>query len=249
MRPFYVLPLLASAYDWSPVDRVLGDAIANGTFPGCAAAVTTPDSSVVLLRGYGTFVYSDQRTPVGGNNPAVTPDSLFDMASLTKILGATTAAALLYQKGEHTLAAGMRRCYKHGYPPFPVGLLDLDMRVADPTLLGPAYGGQGKGNVRVRNLLLHDAGYPPDPVPGYDDPAFGCPATSLADPPLTFNCSELVFASLLTQVCRTSPRGDYCVTCQPPYIRRKQTLQYPTGTAWLYSDLSMITMQVRKPGV
>ena len=99
MRLISFLPLLASAYDWAPVDRVLSDAIANGTFPGCAAAVTDRDGNVVLLQGYGTYVYTPQHTPVGDNNPSVTPDSLFDMASLTKILGATTAAALLYQRG------------------------------------------------------------------------------------------------------------------------------------------------------
>ena len=49
--------------DWSPVDKILTAAIANGTFPGCAAAVTTPDGDVVLLRGYGSFVFSGQTTP------------------------------------------------------------------------------------------------------------------------------------------------------------------------------------------
>lgn len=102
----------------------------------------------------------------------------------------------------------------------PTGILDVDALVSDPSLLGPSFAAEGKGAIRIRNLLLHDAGFPPDPSPGYSDPAFGCPATSLPLPPLTFNCSERVYASLLSQ-----------------------TLQYPTGTEWLYSDLSMITMQ------
>ena len=74
------------------------------------------------------------------------------------------------------------------------------MLLSDPSLLGPSFGGQGKADIRIRNLLLHDAGYPPDPVPGYSDPTFGCPATSLPEPPLTFDCSERIFASLLSQV-------------------------------------------------
>jgi len=144
-------------------------------------------------------VYPGSLTPVGGDNPPVDPAStLFDMASITKIVGGTTASAILYQ----------------------AGLLDLDALVADASLLGPAYASGGKGGVRVRDCLLHQAGYPPDPSPAYSDAAFGCPATALQTPPLTFNCSELVFASLLAQ-----------------------PLQYPTGTQWLYSDLSLITVQ------
>lgn len=54
---------LATAFDWTPVDNVLLSAIENRTFPGCAAAVTTADGSVVLLRAYGTFVYDDETTP------------------------------------------------------------------------------------------------------------------------------------------------------------------------------------------
>lgn len=54
---------LAARYDWSPVDRVLTRAIENGTFPGCSAAVTTPNGDVVLLKGFGSYVYAGQKTP------------------------------------------------------------------------------------------------------------------------------------------------------------------------------------------
>lgn len=128
----------------------------------------------------------------------MSPTTLWDMASLTKITGATTATAVLYA----------------------AGLLQLDTLVCDPSLLGPAYAAQGKGNITIRDLMLHQAGYPPDPVPNYQLPAFGCPSSTAPQPNLTFSCSERIFASLLNQ-----------------------TLQYPTGTQYLYSDLSMITMQ------
>lgn len=191
--------ITSAVSDWSTVDSVLTSAITNQVFPGCAAGVVSADGSVLYAKAFGSYVFPGQTTPLGGNNPTVTTSgSLFDMASCTKIIGATTASALLYQ----------------------AGMLDLDMPISDPTLLGPSYAQNGKASIRIRDCLLHQAGYPPDPDPAYNDPAFGCPATNMEHPPLTFNCSERIFQSLLAQ-----------------------TLAYPPGTQWLYSDLSMITMQ------
>lgn len=118
------------------------------------------------------------------------------MASLTKVLATTTTAMLLYDKG----------------------VLDLDMRVADPSLLGEEFANHGKGNITVRNLMLHNAGFPPDPVPGYGDKAFGCPETSHYTPRLSFSCIPKIFKSVLDQ-----------------------PLQNPVGAVYIYSDLSMIT--------
>ena len=42
-----------------------------------------------------------------------------------------------------------------------------DMRVSDSRLLGPEFSRNGKENITVRNLLLHNAGFPPDPNPNY----------------------------------------------------------------------------------
>lgn len=41
------------------------------------------------------------------------------------------------------------------------------MKVSDMKLLGPDFARNGKENVTVRNLLLHNAGFPPDPNPNY----------------------------------------------------------------------------------
>jgi len=81
----------------------------------------------------------------------------------------------------------------------------------------------------VRDLLLHRAGYPPDPVPNYQDPSYGCPSSTLAgaNVTLTFSCADTLFTALLGQ-----------------------TLQYPPGgTQWLYSDLSFITVMYVVGGV
>jgi len=68
-------------------------------------------------------------------------------------------------------------------------------------------------------LLLHNAGYPPDPSPNYNDPEFNCPETKKYQPQLNFSCQELVWESLMAQV-----------------------LMNPVGEVYVYSDLSFITL-------
>ncbi len=186
---------------WDGVDAVLSSAISNRVFPGCAAAVLSANGSLLYARAAGRFVYADSPPPPlnNGSNPPVSFSATrFDMASLTKIVGTTTAAALL----------------------FDAGLLPLDARVA--SILGDAFAAGGKGNVTVRHLLLHAAGFPADPSPGYSEPAFGCPAGAPGappPPPLDFSCTQRVFAAVLAQ-----------------------PLAAPPGEVYLYSDLSMITL-------
>jgi hypothetical protein len=43
--------------------------------------------------------------------------------------------------------------------------------------LGPKFNANNKSEVKIVNLLTHDAGFPPDPVPGYWEIAFACPET------------------------------------------------------------------------
>ena len=42
-----------------------------------------------------------------------------------------------------------------------------DMAVSDPFLLGSDFSVNGKEKITVRNLLLHNAGFPPDPQVNY----------------------------------------------------------------------------------
>jgi CubicO group peptidase (beta-lactamase class C family) len=190
------LSIASDAYNWRPVELALETAIANEAFPGCVAAVTDPTGAVVYMKGFGNFTYG-LIPPFNTDNPLMDPvTSLFDMASCSKIIGCTTTGAHLYQ----------------------LGYLDIYANVS--LYLGDAYKSNGKDVIRVMDLLLHQAGYPPDPYPSYDSVTFGCPGSTDYTPPLDFNCSELIFASLLNQ-----------------------TLQYPPTTQWIYSDLSFITMQ------
>ena len=187
----------ARAQNFTAAVAVLQAAIAARVFPGCAAGVLSGDGAVLLSGGWGSQVYAGEAAPLGGN-AAADAASLFDMASITKIIGATTATALLLQRGE----------------------IELDAPLSSAALLGPAFAGQGKAGITVRDCLLHQAGFPPDPAPGYSEAAFGCPAAAAQPtPPLNFSCAQRVLEAV-----------------------QAQALAYPPRSAWLYSDLSMISL-------
>ena len=190
--------IAAASGDWSAVDQILQSAIATGVFPGCTAAVGGQGGSLLYVRAFGAFTYGvPPPYPGGAVVQHSTVGTLYDLASVTKVAAATSAAMLLYERG----------------------LLSIEALVSDASLLGPGFAAAGKGAIRVRNLLLHNAGFPLDPSPHYSDPAFGCPGASSWTPPLSFGCAARVYGALLNQ-----------------------TLTYPVGSQYVYSDVSFITM-------
>ena len=71
---------------------VLREAIAAQAFPGCAFGMRQ-NGRVVLDDALGNFTYDAQ-------SPAVTPGTMYDIASLTKVVTTTATAMLLYQRGQ-----------------------------------------------------------------------------------------------------------------------------------------------------
>lgn len=109
------------------VDSLMNASIVDRAFPGAAVAVGR-NGVLTAMNAYGYFTY-DKRVPV-------TTKSRFDIASLTKVVGTTTAAMKLYDEG----------------------LLDLD----DPVVKYlPEFGQGGKSDVTIRHLLTHTAGLIP----------------------------------------------------------------------------------------
>lgn len=181
----------------SALDASIHSAIANHTAPGMGAAVvnTRVSPSRAFLEyhtGSGGFTYDDTAARVTADT------TLWDMASCSKIMATTTATAQLYQRG----------------------FLGLDTKLCDPSLLGPAFANQGKADITVRNLMLHNAGFPPDPNPGYSSPLFPCPQNSNYHPGQDFSCHDQILNNLLFN----------------------QSIVTPPGSVYVYSDLSMITM-------
>ncbi len=112
--------------------RVLDDAIATHAFPGCAFGVLAGDE-VVLQGARGHLTYDD-------GAPAVTPETVFDLASLTKVVATTAAAMLLHQRG----------------------LLDLDAPLGEflPGFVVGRTPGDLARHVKLRHLLAHNSGLP-----------------------------------------------------------------------------------------
>ena len=108
------------------LDSIVSVGIAQGAAPGVALAVGRW-GRLVHLRGYG-------RIDVAADAPMVTDSTLFDMASLTKVVATTTAAMILEDEGRLNLDAPV-----HTYLP------ELD---------APA-----KAAITVRMILTHRGGF------------------------------------------------------------------------------------------
>ena len=112
------------------VDSILVRAVTvDSVSPGAAVVVGRGDRPV-RLRGYGRLDWSEDAAPV-------TPATIFDLASLTKVTATTLATLRLVEEGR----------------------LSLDDPVADH-LPGWAAGDPSKRQVTVRHLLLHRSGLP-----------------------------------------------------------------------------------------
>lgn len=112
------------------LDRLIEAAIADSVSPGVALAVGRGDQ-IVRLRGYGNLDWAPGSAPV-------TPSTLYDLASLTKVVGTTSALFLLVQDGR-------------------IRLDDLVVR----HLPGWDGGDPQKARVTLEDLLVHRGGLPP----------------------------------------------------------------------------------------
>lgn len=136
-------------------------------------------------------------------------DSLFDIASLTKVVSTTTAVALLYQEG----------------------LLDINSRVIDT--LGDMFASHGKDKITIQNCLLHNAGFSPDPVPWYWSPDFPCPNTDDKYPREDFSCLEPFIRDSFYNESLQSVPGESYVYSDLSFI----TLQLVVGTIAINNKL------------
>jgi CubicO group peptidase (beta-lactamase class C family) len=117
-----------SAARLETIDRVVRRGLDAGGYPG-AAVVVGRKGATVWQKGFGHLGWTS-------DSPAVLPDqTIYDLASLTKVIGTTTAAMILFDEGK----------------------LVLDEKV---THYLPAFSGGEKDLVTVRELLEHRSGLP-----------------------------------------------------------------------------------------
>ena len=116
-------------FDAATFDPLVQAGIKRGAYPGAALVVGRADT-VLFSRGYGHLTWS-------ARSPAVDPDStLYDLASVTKVVATTTALMLLEDR---------RR-------------VRLDAPVATYV---PEFDGPGTAAITVRQLLTHTSGLRP----------------------------------------------------------------------------------------
>jgi CubicO group peptidase (beta-lactamase class C family) len=85
--------LLAMTQDttWAPLERYLNESVARSAFPGAVIAVGRHDT-VLFLHAVGHLDYDHGRP--------VTTRTVYDLASLTKVVGLTTAMMQLVEEGK-----------------------------------------------------------------------------------------------------------------------------------------------------
>jgi CubicO group peptidase (beta-lactamase class C family) len=116
-----------SAERLATIERVVQRGITAGGYPGASVVVGRKGYSV-LSRGFGALDWT-------GSSRVSVQSSIYDLASLTKVVGTTTAIMVLFDQGR----------------------IDLDAPVSRYL---PDFSGGLKDQVTVRHLLTHRAGLP-----------------------------------------------------------------------------------------
>ena len=122
-----IYPADAGVVDQNALDRLdmfMARNIADGVFPGCRV-VGARNGKVFYDKAFGYMTYSKKQ--------AVDTNTLYDMASCTKVLATLMGVMRLYEQGK----------------------LDLDKTIGDYL---PSAKGTNKANLHIKDLLLHQAG-------------------------------------------------------------------------------------------
>lgn len=118
----------SASVSFSEADSLIEKAISDSAFPG-AVLLVSRDGKIIHEKAYGNYTYEQK-------SPKMKASTIFDLASVSKVVGTTSAAMMLIDQGK----------------------MNLDDRV---TKYLPVFGNNGKENITIRNLLLHNAGLAP----------------------------------------------------------------------------------------
>ncbi|HTK55794.1 MAG TPA: serine hydrolase domain-containing protein, partial [Gemmatimonadales bacterium] len=110
------------------VDRAIQAGVTRGVYPGATVVIGT-SSRILFARGYGHFSWNERSAVPSADS------TLWDIASLTKVVATTAAIALLVDQGKVALDAPVTRYL-------------------------PRFTGGERSRVTVRMLLEHTSGLP-----------------------------------------------------------------------------------------
>jgi uncharacterized protein YbbC (DUF1343 family)/CubicO group peptidase (beta-lactamase class C family) len=183
LSPIFILllahPVLAqvSLAQLAQMDTVIEGEIANKHLPG-AVVLVGRKGRVVWRKSYGSRAVEPARE-------AMTPDTIFDLASLTKVVATATSIMILVERGK--------------------------LRLSDPVLRYiPELKGEGRERITIEHLLTHMSGYAPDfdlreRWTGYDEAIKRLIKEPLRNPPgARFTYSDIGFITLGEVVARVS---------------------------------------------
>jgi len=159
------------------MDAVIAEAIADKKLPG-AVVLVGRKGRVVWQKAYGERAVEPARE-------AMTPDTIFDLASLTKVVATTTSIMILVERGR--------------------------LRLNEPVSVHiPELKGEGRDRITTEQLLTHISGYAPDfdlreRWTGHDEAIKRLIKEPLRNPPGSrFTYSDIGFITLGEVVARVS---------------------------------------------
>ena len=159
------------------MDQAITNAIAEARLPG--AVLWVERNGVAYHRAYGQRALKPKPEPM-------TEDTIFDLASLTKVVATAPSVMLLIERGK----------------------VKLEARVQDYI---PEFGGQGKDAVIIRHLLTHTSGLKSGLGRSVDGPEmalrFACQEKPVTPPGTAFCYSDINFIVLGEVVRRVSRRS------------------------------------------
>jgi len=166
-----------SAERLAQIDSVVAEAIAKHELPG-AVVLIARQGRIVWRKAYGFRALEPQREPM-------TTDTIFDLASLTKIVATATSIMILVERGQVRLTDSVTRYI-------------------------PELKGENREQITIERLLTHLSGFAPDfdlsqQWSGYDEAIKRLSAEHLRSTPGTrFVYSDLNFIALGEVVRRVS---------------------------------------------
>jgi beta-glucosidase-like glycosyl hydrolase/CubicO group peptidase (beta-lactamase class C family) len=113
---------------WLAIDSIVRDGIARKAFPGCEV-LAVQNGEIKYHKAFGNYEFDSKSKPV-------TLESIYDLASVTKISATTVSVMKLYEQGK----------------------LNLNKTLGDYL---PFTQGSDKAGLKIRDILLHQAGLNP----------------------------------------------------------------------------------------
>ncbi|MDP4173510.1 MAG: serine hydrolase domain-containing protein [Bacteroidota bacterium] len=184
------------------VDTVIDNAIKRHVFPGATVIIGGPDK-ILYNKAYGHFTYDPE-------SRQVTTESLFDMASCTKVFATTSCIMKLVDEGKVNIEDPVKKYL-------------------------PEFAQNGKENVKIKNLLLHNSGlqayYTPkagETPEQIFETIYGLPLSYKTDSDMVYSCLNFVTTMKVVEAVTKMPMYKYFKENFTEPLEMKRTMFIPS---------------------